>query len=57
MDFSSFGYTIVCFVIISVIANAFYSNKEGFFTPKGISSLLNNFFISSYQNLQKYKNT
>ena len=26
--------------------NAFYSNKEDFFTPKGIISLMNNFYLA-----------
>ena len=35
---------IVRFVIISIKANGFYSNNEEFFTPKGIMSLMNNFY-------------
>ena len=38
-------YAIVCFVIIPMITkNALYSNKEDFFTPKEIVSLMNNFY-------------
>ena len=29
-----------------MMANAFYSNKEDFFTPKGLFSLMNNFHLA-----------
>ena len=45
VNFILWAYAISCFVIIPMITkNTFYSNKEDFFIPKGIISLMNNFY-------------
>ena len=47
-EFLSFWvYAIVFFVIIPMVKNAFYSNKEDRFTSKEIISLMNNFYSAS----------